>query len=349
MSTQINVSVDSGGLSQAAKEQTAANRQAKIEATQRTTVEKEAKTKQIAARKSQLLGPDGTPLYGPSIPALDKKEEPIAVIRQTAYEWKIMPTSATQISELDFEAETRGAKVKPLLFTAVVNGGASGNQNVGSSGSGPGGNGLSLRNASRGGFLGATSTDFPMTGKPDFTFESYVRSNGVPEFSGARFSVEQYVWILGENYFDDGGPNSRSHYIWTQYKINPFDSSIVTFEVHYERSSGGGNIDGATYTYDVNNNTGSLSAPHATPGFNVPLHLNQWFHIAVTRKADTWYFFLNGILAAYGSDADNIDDGNATKTTINGVTDYLVSSSQVDMAKTRFIRKALYTKNFTPP
>ena len=239
-----------------------------------------------------------------------------------------------------FTPVTKNAKVKPLVFTASN---SSLQNGMGANGSGPGGTGYSLRNTSRGGDLRATSTDFQMDGKPDFTFETYVKLNGV-QVPDSLMQIDHYVWLLSERYLGTGGDVLRRHELYMQYE-KWVDRD--RFEMYYTRATTGG----ITYFYDRLTSTPTLNAGSwtATPGFNVALNPGEWFHLAITRKSQVIYFFINGQLAAYGSDANGPSDIDADKVTINGVTDYQVTSSEVSMAKTRFIRKALYTSNFTPP
>jgi hypothetical protein len=78
MSTYINVTVGKAGLSDQAKRQTNANRQAKLEADARNKAEVDGKRQRDANRALQGIGPDGKPLYGvpPQTPA--RKDEPAA-------------------------------------------------------------------------------------------------------------------------------------------------------------------------------------------------------------------------------------------------------------------------------
>lgn len=340
MSTQINVTVGKAGLSDKAKRQTTANRQAKLEADARAKAEAEGKRQRELNRLQQGLTADGKPLYGVPSQAPARKDEPAAFRRAPVFEWSIEPSAATQTGTYAFTAVTKAAKQAPLVFTASNSSALNG---LGSSTSGPGGSGYSLRNTSRGGDLRATSTDFQMDGKPDFTFETYVKLNGV-QVPNSLMQVDHYVWVLGTQYSFNGGSAGRRHYIYMQYEKWTDRDRI---EVYYDRYTTGG----LYYEYNRLTNTPTLEAGAwtKTPGFNVALNPGEWFHLAVTRKSQVIYFFINGQLAAYGSDANGPSDIDADKVTINGVTDFQVTSSEVSMAKTRFIQKALYTSNFTPP
>jgi len=339
MSTYINVTVGKAGLSDKAKQQTNANRQAKLEADARSKAEVDGKRQRDANRAQQGIGPDGQPLFGLPLQTAARKDEP-AARRNSVFEWSIEPTAATQTGPYAFTAVTKAAKQSPLVFTASNSSALNG---LGSSTSGPGGNGYSLRNTSRGGDLRVTSPDFTMDGKPDFTFSSYVKVDGV-QLLTSLMQVDQYIWVAGTQYSFNGSSTSRRHYLYLQYEKF---TGINTITLHYDRYTTGG----FTYLYNNLTSVGTLDPGvwTATPGFNVPLSAGTWFHIAITRKSGIIYCFINGQLAVYGSDANGPSDIDADKVTINGVTDYQVTSSEVSMAKTRFIKKALYTTNFTPP
>ncbi|NBN87550.1 MAG: hypothetical protein EBV32_00425 [Proteobacteria bacterium] len=78
MSTYINVTVGKTGLSDKAKQQTNANRQAKLEADARDKAEVEGKRQRDANRAEQGIGPDGKPLYGQPLQTAARKDEPAA-------------------------------------------------------------------------------------------------------------------------------------------------------------------------------------------------------------------------------------------------------------------------------
>ena len=64
MSTQINVTVDSGGLSEKARQLQTAARQAQLEKERILDLSAEALDKRVAAQAAKGLSPDGLPLYG---------------------------------------------------------------------------------------------------------------------------------------------------------------------------------------------------------------------------------------------------------------------------------------------
>jgi hypothetical protein len=78
MSTYINVTVGKAGLSDQAKQQTNANRQAKLEADARNKAEVDGKRQRDANRALQGIGPDGKPLFGQPLQTAVRKDEPAA-------------------------------------------------------------------------------------------------------------------------------------------------------------------------------------------------------------------------------------------------------------------------------
>ena len=84
MSTQINITVDSGGLSRKAKQQTTVNRLLKMEDDHQKKVGNEAMDKRTDVLKAKQLGPDGRPFYGTQLPLSTRKEE-LAAWRRSDY------------------------------------------------------------------------------------------------------------------------------------------------------------------------------------------------------------------------------------------------------------------------
>lgn len=85
MSTTINVTVGNAGLKEKAKQQTNANRQAKLEADARAEAKALGKEKRDIERAKQGLTPDGESLYGVPAKAPAKKEEPAATRLTNGY------------------------------------------------------------------------------------------------------------------------------------------------------------------------------------------------------------------------------------------------------------------------
>lgn len=78
MTTQINVNVDNGGLSAKARQQTQANRWARLEQDGRTKAEQRGLQQRNAERLTRGIGPDGRPLYGTAPTQQGRRDEPVA-------------------------------------------------------------------------------------------------------------------------------------------------------------------------------------------------------------------------------------------------------------------------------
>lgn len=78
MTTQINVIVDNGGLSEKAKRQTQANRWSKLEGDNRQKVQATGTQQRDANRAQQGIGSDGRPLYGTQSAQPLRRDEPAA-------------------------------------------------------------------------------------------------------------------------------------------------------------------------------------------------------------------------------------------------------------------------------
>lgn len=78
MTTQINVTVGSGGLSDRVKQQQKAARQAQLEKERQERIEAEAKTQREAKLAAEGRGPDGQPQFGAPPPKPRPQDEPAA-------------------------------------------------------------------------------------------------------------------------------------------------------------------------------------------------------------------------------------------------------------------------------
>jgi hypothetical protein len=87
VSTQINITVDSGGLSARAKQQQEAARLAQLERERTRRVEAEAKSQRDAKQAAEGRRPDGQPQFGAPSPKPRQQDEPAAT-RRTERKWK---------------------------------------------------------------------------------------------------------------------------------------------------------------------------------------------------------------------------------------------------------------------
>ena len=78
MSTQINVTIDSGGLTDKARQLQTAARQAQLEKERQQRIEAQGTEQRTAAQASQGRAPDGTPLYSPGFKQPQIERRPAA-------------------------------------------------------------------------------------------------------------------------------------------------------------------------------------------------------------------------------------------------------------------------------
>lgn len=117
MSTYINVTVDGGGLSERAKAQTNANRQAKLEGDNRQKVEAQGRDQRDATRAQQGIGPDGQPLYGTPARNTLRRDEPAAFRSQKKGIFGYMP--ASDYDQGHYDAYTEEAYISPTTPISV--------------------------------------------------------------------------------------------------------------------------------------------------------------------------------------------------------------------------------------
>jgi hypothetical protein len=91
VSTQINVTVGSGGLSDKARQLQTAARQAQLEKERTINLSAEALDKRVAAQAAKGLSPDGLPLYGTSFKQPQIERRPAASRNQNTT-WKSLLT-----------------------------------------------------------------------------------------------------------------------------------------------------------------------------------------------------------------------------------------------------------------
>lgn len=109
MSTQINVIVDNGGLSEKARRQTQSNRWSKLESDNRQKVEATGTKQRDANRAQQGIGPDGRPLYGTPASQPLRRDEPAAFRPMGLYKALLQPNNITSAgNELRFDVQVKG-------------------------------------------------------------------------------------------------------------------------------------------------------------------------------------------------------------------------------------------------
>jgi hypothetical protein len=118
MSTQINVTVDSGGLRQRDKQQRHALRLGKVEADNQRKVEARATDARTAELRKALLGTDGKPLFGTPTPATLRRDEPAAFRTASMYEALLKPSNSSISGlELSFDVQVKGGSAFAVKTT----------------------------------------------------------------------------------------------------------------------------------------------------------------------------------------------------------------------------------------
>ena len=116
MSTQINVTVGSGGLSEKAKQLQAAARQAQLEKERQQRIEVQGQEQRTANLAAAGRAPDGSPLYGPGFKQAEIQRRPAAFRFSgdeiaTAFIRFPRFTSAPQLSDSTFVLQTADKSV----------------------------------------------------------------------------------------------------------------------------------------------------------------------------------------------------------------------------------------------
>jgi hypothetical protein len=364
MSTQINVTVDSGDLRQRDNQQRQALRLAKAEADNQAKVKARATDQRTVELRKQLLGSDGRPLYGTAAVPTTKKEEP-AANAIGAFEWILPPTNTTQINPTAYKPITKRGGAA-MMFAPSADPGAI---SIGAFGSGPPANDYSLyftsvapNNGTYGSDvngLNATDPAIKLKRYADFTYETYAKIQ-TSNYGGENYNSAQTLlnlWITADDYYyangDYGSSEGLQYAIYLQVNqdysnVRDYTDFVVSFQAPggqaiYTAVEWDSGPSGQSYLY--------TEGWTATPDFATAIGRNEWIHVALTRKNRVMYAFINGQLVAYGPDGASAAEELADKTsmTLDLVwNEFKPSVAIAETAKTRFIKKGLYTSNFIP-
>lgn len=333
MSTQINITVDSGGLSRKAKQQTAVNRLLKMEDDHQKKVGKEAADKREAALKAKLLGPDGKPLYGVPAPAPVRKEEPAAF--RYGYTGIVIEPSAGHVNHVwPFNArKLKGVSVRTPSgsdLTFLPSGGPSGSK----------------------AFTWTTTNNSSLMQQ---RFELYYPEGTPATLNANTWTVEAWIKTGGSG----AGPGEEGNASdYTGAVITAlFNTVIISIEAdfsanRYLRIE----IRGAQPNAEA---LGNAYNKYFYPG---TLTTNTWHHVAVTQATNGYFIFLDGALL------DNPGFVTSTSNPFYGMlenTPYLQVTGNGMIYNTwrqelrgpynaaihgyRITAKALYQSAFTPP
>lgn len=331
MSTQINVTVGSGGLPEKAKQQQQAARQAQLEKERQQRIQAQGQEQRSAALAAEGRAPDGSLLFGINA------KQPLAQPRPAAFrsdtgEFFLMRPGAEPVAN-QIQLSNRGF----ISFASVVSGTPAYSSALGPNNSPT----LICDSSPRGNYVNITGR-FPFEGSTsrfkegvqDFTLQYYARfgTNYVIRQDHVDTSVR-----LGSNGFIDinlglltlGSGASRAAY------------RTLTFQVRGDSSKSPVDL------YDAVDLLSSTTGPQLLPGV--------WHHVAISKKGTTVRAFFDGqIIGSAVVDwptlAFNTSPASAWLDAYFGTNQVVVTPAEpVYLHGLRFETKALYTANFTPP
>lgn len=375
MTTNINVAVNSGGLPKRARQQSAANRQAKLERDNLAKVEARAMDARTAALRKALLGTDGKPLFGTSSPATARRDEPAASRQPLIEEWLLRPAATAENPAGTFSAVVK--KYPPIAFGDVnkANGASQSTFLVVNGGppvtAGSPNNALQsvcAPTASLG--LSTVQEKLAVAGLPDFTFETWAKLTGEWVLQSPGPTLDAWATLFAWHRQTGSG----SHFIQLEYSAQGLPSGRWEFfTLRYSRTRLVNQGADTLLAYNSSNNTMvntrsngfiEVASGVTTTAPTVSLNYDEWFHVALSRSDKNSKLFLNGtMLASWTEQMTEPAQGNvavadeslSTKQSIGSVSGRIASgnngftSMTLLMSNTRFIRKGIYKSNFTPP
>ena len=388
MSTFINVTVDGGGLSERAKAQTNANRQAKLEGDNRQKVEAQGREQRDANRAELGIGPDGQPLSGTPARSTLRRDEPAAARLGGVYEFRLLPQFDSSLPIGTLAATVKNGKVKPLLFEDKA-------AEIGSEGlpygpyfyalpnrlqleigggppvaSGVANNAALIEfNAGVRGYYDylaafAKSSDLKITtsSKSDFTWEFWVNLNELATDPNAWGNDLEISWTQG-GFTDLNGFGNIYQWDYSPYHRLRISNNLFNQVISLQyalRLSGGLSYALFWYRYYLDGYQ-SISSNGSEPGFLYStqslLAPGEWAHFAICRKDMTLRLYVNGkaaITIDYAAEDFVLESNGETLTISQSTYVNSVGSSNLEVSNRisnmRFIKKALYVDSiFTPP
>lgn len=373
MSTYINVTVDGGGLSERAKAQTNANRQAKLEGDNRQKVRATGTQQRNANRAQQGIGPDGRALYGTPQAQPMRRDEPAAFRASGFYELSLPPTGES--APKTFAAQLKNAKVKPVQFVDQT----IAQRHFYNATGGPTGGGY-LRcydgdtYSPRG--IAATTADLIFdtsvanAERPDFTVDLWA----FLEVPGGNVLQDNLLYAYEQvktgQLNTDSTPNARMRlevsYLRNQFDLGPW--MLISVKRRFYNSGSSSYILDPVFTYLDYDPSGAVTGASPseatvstggtlTPSYSPVILKNTWNHFALVRKAGVLSFFINGkklgSFPEYISATTHLeplyDSGSlllgATFTNGTGLGGYTLNNG---VAKVRVRKKAVMINDFDP-
>jgi hypothetical protein len=326
MSTYINVTVDGGGLSDKAKAQTNANRQAKLESDNRQKVETKGREQRDATRAQDGIGPNGQPLYGTPARSTLRRDEPAAF--RNSDEYFLLKPTAGPVSGL-IQLQHKG-----FISSLTVSGGVPTYSPI----VGPNGIGVLLAdNSPRGNYVHLTGT-YP----PEGSISKW--KQGVKDFT------LQFGFRFGETYVD------RQDAVDVSVRVGNNGFVDIAVGLEYIFGNTRKTLDCTVYPSLAGPpvNLVRINEPLQATG-ELNLRPGVWHHVAISKSSGNIRAFFDGVqigmaevtweLMEFLAGADdtwaNIYFGASNVNT--------VPAQPVYLHNLRFDAKALFQTDFTPP
>jgi hypothetical protein len=331
MSTQINVTVGSGGLSDRAKQQQQAARQAQLEKERTLNLSAEALDKRVAAQAAKGLSLDGKPLYGTSFKQPQIERRP-AANRRAGDEFFLMRPSAEPVAS-QVQLNNRGL----ISFATVVSGTPTYSSVLGPNSSPT----LICASSPRGNYVN-------ITGRFPFEDSNSRFKNGVQDFTLQYYAKFGTNYVVLQDYVDTSVRVGSNGYIDINLGLETRGSGVnraayrtLTFTVRGDSSKP------SIFLYDLLDLLSSTTGPQLLPGV--------WHHVAISRSGTTIRAFFDGeIIGSTVVDwptlAFNPSPASTWLDAYFGTNQVVTTPAEpVYLHGLRFDTKALYTANFTPP
>jgi hypothetical protein len=374
MSTQINITVDSGGLTDRAKQQQQAARQAQLEKERTLNLSADALDKRVATQAAKGQSLDGQPLYTAGFKQPQAERRPAA--NRTEGGPALLMGPLQPFDAYGIPTKTKGIKSNRFVTSGVTSGEFYGFEFDYAASGGPG-DAAFIR---------------PFSTPPNQVFSyfsQYIVSDN-NDIRGLDFQIP--IRVLSGSEITEPQQIKKPIHKLTDYTVecfvqaavggpvNPLDGThyadvAVIFDVRNETLARGifdigMYFNGSALNYKMNTYRLFFSgwysfielqfgydepAPVPTYSFPDKLEFGSWHHVALTRSGSTEYKYFDGVLVAQTTINPN---GLATwnslseDTFFRGVLGMLVGGPAVlkpGVQGFRFTPKALYTAPFTPP
>lgn len=389
MSTQINVTVDSGGLAERAKEQQAAARQAQLEKERQQSIEALATAERNAKLAAEGKAPGGSNLYNPDFEQPEIERRPAATIRSSGANFVFVPHETYNVSGI--AVKTKNINNKNFSYRNLTGSSYAVPDFI--SNDGPGGGtylqganteGDSLTKATLLEYAVCDNTDVVAVGntpvdirtqtgsiiaptqikKPIFTYkyytsECYLYAPNIPELEIGNFPEECITSWGGiadicSNLFSAPSASAAAYIYLEDFENNvifPFFSCEISAV-----SINPANVlqpDQSKVTISINNMGKTCSIKHVEP--------ERWHHVAVSVRNDIATFFFNGQIVepttivegnwenVHNVSTRNIVEARVSTNTVKGTGLAPNGEWLTGIAGLRFTPRALYAAPFTPP